>query len=81
MRTPGKLGACQGFSPCATPPRLSASRPSWAVLPGPFYEQGQASIGLLVRDPAVTARMQQIAQYLDVAKLAAIMRDPAPGKP
>jgi hypothetical protein len=51
------------------------------VLMRPFYEQGQASIGLLIRDPAVTAGMQQISQYLDVAKLAAIMRDPAPAKP
>jgi hypothetical protein len=51
------------------------------VLMRPFWEQGQASIGLLVRDPAVTAGMQQIAQYLDVAKLAAIMRDPAPAEP
>jgi hypothetical protein len=51
------------------------------VLMRPFFEQGQASIGLLVRDPAVTAGMQQISQYLDVAKLAAIMRDPEPSKP
>ena len=54
------------------------------VLMRPFWEQGQASLGLLARDPAVAAGMQQIAQYLDVSKLAAIMNDPAPaggGKP
>ena len=66
---------------CRTEAAAALRSEGGGALMRPFFEQGQASIGLLVRDPAVTAGMQQISQYLDVAKLAAIMRDPAPPKP
>jgi hypothetical protein len=45
-----------------------------------FWQVAQDSVGALARDPAVLANMQQISQYLDMAKLAAAMRDPDAAK-
>lgn len=50
------------------------------VLIGTLGAVAQASIGSAMRDPAVIGNMQQIGQYFDTAKLAAIMTDPAGDK-
>lgn len=50
------------------------------VLLGTLGAVAQASIGFAMRDPAVVGNMQQIGQYFDTAKLAAIMTDPAGDK-
>jgi hypothetical protein len=42
-----------------------------------FWEVGQASVGVLARDPAVLANIGQISQYIDTSKLVAALTDPA----
>jgi hypothetical protein len=41
-----------------------------------FWEVGQASVGVLARDPAVLANIGQISQYIDTSKLVAALTDP-----
>ena len=60
---------------CRTQAAAALRNEGAGVLLPPFWEQAQASIGSLARDPTVLANMQQIGQYLDTAKIVAAMRD------
>ena len=64
---------------CRTQAAAALRNEGGGVLQRPFWDIAQASIATLARDPAVIANVSQVGQYLDVKKLAAIMRDPAAG--
>lgn len=51
-----------------------------ASLQTSFTAMGQVAMASLMKDPSVAASTQQIAQYLDVSKFAALMNDPGTGK-
>jgi hypothetical protein len=66
---------------CRAPAAAAFKNEGGGVAMRAFWELAQTSVASLARDPAVQGNMSQIGQYLDVPKLAAIMKDPEPGKP